>query len=646
MIILRLDKNGGINKGDIKAFEHDNKSETYIIQLYKNNKVYDLTNKTVELTIVEKKRKYGDVVTLPVEAAAEGKVKLEIVAALTKQDGTYDFKLTVKDTAGLIETFPNFQVKIDTDITKNIAGEIAEDKNFTIITEGLKALGEYEVYKTNAKKVPDIEKNVANLGSQLDTIATLKPNGVDDTSNIKKLLSTQKRVKLLDGLFHIRNIELESDVEIIGSSNTKIKLVGLEGQPALYSINAENIQIKGLTFECESKNLYGLGVISLFNSTNCNIEGNKFNNIYRITGGGSSAIDIEGCNNCTILNNRITNSGYGITLGSRVDGDTKLINQTEISIAKYCDNNLIEGNYINTTTMDGIFLSASLNTNVQDCEINNNIVRKNHVENIGDLGIESSRSSNNCIIEDNIVINSAGANIFIRGGDKNIVNNNKCSKAKGKSNSYYSGGIAVSQDFGVITSCIIKNNECFDNSGEGIALGIISDKAIKLSNNKCYNNDIGILLGVNSKGTRVMYNELYDNRIGIDVKYGTSNIAHNRIKYNSIYDNTECGIIVNGERNNIQFNDITANGVGIKSNTGTTCNFNTIKNNDLTSNTQSLLLGNSGTSNIYVNNDGVTDEPKLLISNNGKGYINEIYIDSSNRLCWNKDGSVKKVQLT
>lgn len=172
MIILRLDKNGGINKGDIKAFEHDNKSETYIIQLYKNNKVYDLTNKTVELTIVEKKRKYGDVVTLPVEAAAEGKVKLEIVAALTKQDGTYDFKLTVKDTAGLIETFPNFQVKIDTDITKNIAGEIAEDKNFTIITEGLKALGEYEVYKTNAKKVPDIEKNVANLGSQLETIAT------------------------------------------------------------------------------------------------------------------------------------------------------------------------------------------------------------------------------------------------------------------------------------------------------------------------------------------------------------------------------------------------------------------------------------------------------------------------------------------
>ena len=195
MIILRLDKNGGINKGDIKAFEHDNKSETYIIQLYKNNEVYDLTNKTVELTIVEKKRKYGDMVTLPVESATEGKVKLEIVSSITKQDGTYDFKLTVKDTAGLIETFPNFQVKIDTDITKNIAGEIVADKNFTILTEGLKALSEYEVYKTNAKKVPDIEKNVADLGSQLDNIENYQ-----DQEDYVKSLSSQMSINKMSFL--------------------------------------------------------------------------------------------------------------------------------------------------------------------------------------------------------------------------------------------------------------------------------------------------------------------------------------------------------------------------------------------------------------------------------------------------------------
>lgn len=171
MITLRLDKNGGINKGDIKAFEHDNLSEVYIIQLYKNGAIYDLTNKSIELTMVERKRKIGDMVSLPIYNATDGKVKLEVVSDITKQDGIYDFKLTVKDTTGLIETFPSFQVEIKNDITDSITGEIIQDPNFTILTEGLKALADYNIYKTNALKVPEIEQDIVEINEQLDTIA-------------------------------------------------------------------------------------------------------------------------------------------------------------------------------------------------------------------------------------------------------------------------------------------------------------------------------------------------------------------------------------------------------------------------------------------------------------------------------------------
>lgn len=188
MITLRLDKNGGINKGDIKAFEHDNLSEVYIIQLYKNGEIYDLTNKSIELTMVERKRKIGDMVSLPIYEATEGKVKLEVVSDITKQDGIYDFKLTVKDTTGLIETFPSFQVKIENDITDHITGEIVQDKNFTILTEGLKALADYNIYKTNALKVPEIEQDIVEINEQLDTKVNVynTVNDMKNDSNIKK----------------------------------------------------------------------------------------------------------------------------------------------------------------------------------------------------------------------------------------------------------------------------------------------------------------------------------------------------------------------------------------------------------------------------------------------------------------------------
>lgn len=219
MITLRLDKNGGINKGDIKAFEHDNLSEVYIIQLYKNGAIYDLTNKSIELTMVERKRKIGDMVSLPIYEATEGKVKLEVVSDITKQDGIYDFKLTVKDTTGLIETFPSFQVKIENDITDHITGEIVQDKNFTILTEGLKALADYNIYKTNALKVPEIEQDIIEINSQLDKSAKFKIIGegvsvppISGGSGVSYVHPATHPASMITGLSNVATSGLYSDL--------------------------------------------------------------------------------------------------------------------------------------------------------------------------------------------------------------------------------------------------------------------------------------------------------------------------------------------------------------------------------------------------------------------------------------------------
>lgn len=182
MITLRLDKNGGINKGDVQAFEHDNLSEIYIIQLYKNNEVYDISNKTVELTIVEKKRKIGDIVLLPIYEAVKGKVKLEITSNITKQDGIYDFQLTVKGIDGFLEIFPSFQVAIKNDITDEISGEIVESQEFTILTEGLKSLSEYETYKSYALMIPEVKEDFEKCVKYtvLETVDETPPSMVFD----------------------------------------------------------------------------------------------------------------------------------------------------------------------------------------------------------------------------------------------------------------------------------------------------------------------------------------------------------------------------------------------------------------------------------------------------------------------------------
>lgn len=483
-------------------------------------------------------------------------------------------------------------------------------------------------------------KRLDGVDSQLDNIAILKPNGVDDTNNIVNILNTQKRIKLLDGVFKVTNIKLTSDVELIGSNNTTIELIGKNGVPCLYGINASNIKISNINFDGNDLDLYGFGVISLFNTTNSIIEECKFNNVFRGLQKGSVAINLEGSSNNIVRRNKITNSGYGICVGTR-NNDISIDGQT-ITILKEANNNIIEYNYIHTTTMDGIFISASLNTEVTSYRITDNIVRFNEVYYSDDLGIESSRNSDNCLIFGNKVVGSKGANIFVRGGDKNKVINNECYGAKGEYDSYYSGGIGVSSDFGAITKCEIKDNICENNVGEGILIGIVDENSIYIDGCICRNNKIGIHLGINAKKVRVSHCDITNNEKGIITKAGTSNVANHCIKFNSI-SNNGVGIEIGGERNRVVYNEMLNNEVGIKTGLTTQDNWNNFKYNDLDYSTTPVQDDKLGNGNRFLYNNNY-DDIKVIVGTTNNSMINELYVDTTtNKLCWNKDGSVKTI---
>lgn len=441
-------------------------------------------------------------------------------------------------------------------------------------------------------------------GKEAQDFITLKPSGKDDSNVLKEFIKKYKKVKLGNGQFKFGNIELSDNCIIKGNPSADVTFIGSPGLPMFYTIGKKNVVIEGIIANGNNIDLYGLGLITFINSQHCKALNNKLFNIFRKSDGGSAGIAIEGSSNCKVIRNNITNSGYGIVCGTRNNDDLLNVGSKKIGLNN-SDDNTIDENEIDTTTMDGIFLSASLNSAPTQKEINNNKIRWNKVMNSNDLGIESSRNSNNCLIEGNEVGYSAGANIFVRGGDKNKVLRNLSYGAKGTSNSNYGGGIAISEDFGKISECLIEGNISYSNIGDGIFIGI--SEGIKVKNNTCYDNgNDGIKLAINAHKALLTNNETHNNvKNGISTSAGIKNNSQHTIRQNTAYDNNT-GIFVDGEMNIIKLNDVRNNLVnGIKFSASSTCNYNVIEVNDCSDNTFPLVKPINGTGNVMKNNDGI-----------------------------------------
>lgn len=238
MITLRLDKKGGINRGDINMIETDNKSDVYIIQLYKGEEVYNLTGKTVELSILEKKRGYGDTFDLPIYEATTGKIKLEVLEGMTKTDGLFYFQITVKDSTGLVDNFPIFPVEIKNSLKDDIIGTVVNSPYMQILLDAVaKAEGavdivndiktDYDTAKTNLQAdytqtktalQKDYDKTKTSLQTdyvaiknniQSDYNAT-KTNIQNDYNSLRKVIMDENASAELQGQINDINSDLDN----------------------------------------------------------------------------------------------------------------------------------------------------------------------------------------------------------------------------------------------------------------------------------------------------------------------------------------------------------------------------------------------------------------------------------------------------
>ena len=561
MITLRLDKNGGINKGDIKAFEHDNLSEVYVIQLYKNGAIYDLTNKTVELSIVEKKRKLGDMISLPIYEATEGKVKLEVVSTITKQDGIFDFKLTVKDTTGLIETFPSFQVKIENDITDHITGEIVQDKNFTILTEGLKALADYNIYKTNALKVPDIEQDIVEINEQLDTIT----NYVSKFNNF--IEACNYCVK------HNQNLTLDSDVTVLLDSDLII--------PNIFG-NGKTININGTGKLTTTSNIK-IDNLTLVNSTGdmtwfCLYVENNFTSLNNII--FKNFINPCILNSKKVILNHVSfyNCGQGVYL--RNTSDSEINNILFINATSERDD--IKNNYQSSSTgingYDGILL--------ENC--NNIIINNPIIQGCPERALYSSASNN--ITVNNPICKYTGGLKFV--GYNNVVvenfvvNNATIDEVNGDAlfqlyrckNIYINGVTSFSSDTNscgwIIRSGQTVENVKLNNCNATRVIRSIFDfdadfpsrasetycRKVELQNIKAYN--VGLIKWLPYPVINLDKRDVIGNYVFSDITLKDSNIVGFSVDNNADYGSPNgygIGAIVKGdmiERLNIENNEI------------------------------------------------------------------------------------------
>lgn len=167
--VIKLDINKNLYE-KIKAKQGDTKSRFLLFQLLDGSMPFNLENRSVRAYMLkpDSTEVFNDLI---INNRNTGHCTLELTNQVLAVAGIVKIELMIIENDKKI-TSSIFELQVDKSI--NSENSIVSTNEFNALLNGLASLSEYDNYKEKAKKVPELEENIQELGSQLEQIINLK----------------------------------------------------------------------------------------------------------------------------------------------------------------------------------------------------------------------------------------------------------------------------------------------------------------------------------------------------------------------------------------------------------------------------------------------------------------------------------------
>lgn len=178
--VIKLDINKNLYE-KIKAKQGDTKSRFLLFQLLDGSMPFNLENRSVRAYMLkpDSTEVFNDLI---INNRNTGHCTLELTNQVLAVAGIVKIELMIIENDKKI-TSSIFELQVDKSI--NSENSIVSTNEFNALLNGLASLSEYDNYKEKAKKVPELEENIQELGSQLDNIENEKADN-EKVENIIK----------------------------------------------------------------------------------------------------------------------------------------------------------------------------------------------------------------------------------------------------------------------------------------------------------------------------------------------------------------------------------------------------------------------------------------------------------------------------